>query len=297
MSSLTSNGQPRRDDNGLDWLSSDKEFTVSGEPGDLTVAFKTYGGDAVFTKRPPSGRLTFDFSSGLRLRTAPGVQIPDEFALRLMVNNGTEAQCLVEADIPHIECSAEQPTGRRVRHHLMLRSPANVAILGGDWYLEAPDEALVKPPHTPPAPIALRVENGETPLRIVTDLPVVELDSFGNHAFEFGREHDGAATFRVHDGTATFRRTLRGVDVEGGGSLRALGSVINCQVHLDGDVETHGEIEDSTIDISGDLLVHGSARFDGHDLRCCNAVFEAGVRASAGIVCERLQASGTVEIW
>ena len=287
MTSPLSNAQPDPNGDTLDWLSSQQPVTVSGELDRITVECQAHEFDAVITDAPPVESLTVMCKQRFTLRTAPDVRIPGKFTLRLVADDDNPTLCQVRADIGTVACSMRQRAERRRRHRLEVQSLTVVEIAGGDWHLGTH-------PRSEEASIWLGVDNQDEPLRISSDVAVFRVDSSGTHEFDL-RASDGALQVVVEGGIATLREPIKGVTVTGEGSLRVLGSVTDSHLNMYGDVEAHGDVDNTEIYLGGDLEVLGTVTMGDHELQCNNAVLRGGLTTAAEVVCESLDVTGAVE--
>ncbi|WP_420622305.1 hypothetical protein [Candidatus Poriferisodalis sp.] len=58
----------------------------------------------------------------------------------------------------------------------------------------------------------------------------------------------------------------------------------------------HGEIENTQIDIAGNVEVAGPVRLGEKELRCNSASFGAGLTSAGEVICETLDVTGDVRI-
>ena len=276
----------RYDQDDIDWLQSAQPFAVEFAAGETIISCDEGDFDAAFAAEPPIGSLTVRFRRGLTLRCDGDGSLLRGVKLRLVVTGDEAAVCRVDGSVAMVDCDGSRRGGVRRRHRLMAPPSASVEIQSGDWHLEA------HPDHEP-KPIWLRVPAETESLRIVSDHPVDNLVSGGDHQFDLRAETDPMRVV-VTSGTATFRRPLSGAEVLGDGSLRVLSSVTGSLLAVTGSVEVHGDIDDTEIDIGGALEVLGAITITGRKMSCADAIVR-GTLAGAGLVeCDSLHVAGMV---
>lgn len=247
----------------LDWLDSPQPYFALHGPDRVYIGCLEDRFDLEITAPPPVSLLTIGVQYGLILSSAQGIGPLLGLTVRLIVDDSRVSVSSIHAEQLTIQCSTAESARSRRPHRLLVPEFVAVEILDGEWHVEGHDK-------TDRTRIILALINRTRSLRVTCDACASCLEITGVHAVDLRGWQD--SVIDIHEDSAvTCWHTLDYAYVMGAGTIRVLGDVTKSVLRTTGDVEVHGDIEDTEIDIGGDLVALGAVRLGDKPIRCQNA--------------------------
>ena len=289
MTSNENDAEPDAELPGLDWLNAPAfSGRLDTDDGSIeTLSWEDPNVSAEITKVPSCRELVVLVQRRFTIVISDGVDLPDDFTLRLCTEPGVPAKCDIRIPARRIVCGPRPASlaADLVQHTLFLSGPTHLTIHGDHWNIEPQPGVSV-------AGISLEATNAHESLSIRSSVPITSLESNGDHEYSMDLEADAAV--EVHSGTASFRRRLQSVLISGKGNVRALGATSDCHVEVAGALEVHRELANSEISIGGLFRAMGPVRLGQRSLRCESARLSDALESVGEVQCEELQVEGPV---
>ncbi len=298
----------------LSWLDSPQRYAVSYDPdgGGVTVDCSEDEFDIVLMEPPPVRELRIVVRRRLSLRGETRISRVRQCRLSLIADNATATGSDVESRFTAIRCSVRPSAPRSHSHELRVSGSQHVEVSGGNWHLDAHPGTLDKD-HG----LTLIVDNRDEFLRISSAARLVALYSYGNHEFDLSEpreaiagtdESDDAGSLPSADeyevrgpvnvfaeaGITTLRQPIEGIEVQGRGKLRTLGTITRCHINMLGSLEAHNRIVHSDILLGGDLEADGPIVLSDQTIKCHHATFRGGLETAGDTYCETLDVQGHI---